>query len=97
MPDEMTTFAEFLRESVVTREEVDKLISGTGWMRFDAELGYVANTYRAPGGTFVSGMDGTGMITTQQKNEARHSFLYKDPVPRINTYGNSFTQCTQVK
>jgi hypothetical protein len=93
---QMITFEQCLRESAVPREEIDKFLSGTGWMKLDPELGYVPNTYRAPGGTFVSGIDGTGMITTQQKNDARYSFLYKDQEPRINTYGNSFTQCTQV-
>jgi hypothetical protein len=35
-------------------------------------------------------------MSTVQANGARTSFLYRDKPCRINTYGNSFTQCHQV-
>jgi hypothetical protein len=42
------------------------------------------------------GMDGSWTISTVQSDGARTSFIYKDRRCRINTYGDSFTQCHQV-
>jgi hypothetical protein len=42
------------------------------------------------------GLDGCCTISTAQANGARTSRIYRDRPCRINTYGNSFTQCHQV-
>ena len=42
------------------------------------------------------GIDKSSTISTVQPNSARRSFVYADRPCRINTYGDSFTQCHQV-
>jgi hypothetical protein len=42
------------------------------------------------------GIDGSWTISTAQDNGQRTSWMYNDRPSRINTYGNSFTQCHQV-
>ncbi|MDQ1318160.1 MAG: hypothetical protein QG588_1817 [Candidatus Poribacteria bacterium] len=42
------------------------------------------------------GLDGSFTISTVQKNGARTAHAYVDKKCRLNTYGNSFTQCHQV-
>jgi hypothetical protein len=42
------------------------------------------------------GIDGSFTISTVQKNGARTARAYVDKKCRLNTYGNSFTQCHQV-
>jgi len=90
------SFEEYLTQSVVSRAEVDKYLQGSGWNAFDPELGYVHRTYEVPPHTFLSGIGGYGVLSTQQSHGARRSFMHADQQARINTYGNSFTQCTQV-
>ena len=41
-------------------------------------------------------MDGSATISTVQPNGARTAHLYVERTCRINTYGDSFTQCHQV-
>ena len=85
------TFEQFLRESAVPRNELERFLRGPSWARFDPELGYVLGTYLPS-----DGMDGSSTISTIQSNGARTSFMYAGRKCRINTYGDSFTQCHQV-
>jgi hypothetical protein len=85
------TFEEFLRGSAVAREVIDRFLQGPSWARFDPELGYVLWNYLP-----ADGIDGSATLSTVQANGARTSFLYADKKCRINTYGDSFTQCHQV-
>ena len=85
------TFEEFLRGSAVSREVIDRFLHGPSWARFDPELGYILWNY-AP----TDGIGGSATLSTVQANGARTSFLYADKKCRINTYGDSFTQCHQV-
>ena len=39
------TFEEFLRESAVSREVINRFLSGPSWARFDPEVGYVLGNY----------------------------------------------------
>jgi hypothetical protein len=88
---EPVTYEEFLKEGAVSREVIDRFLSGPGWARFDPELGYVLRNYLPS-----DGIDGSATISTYQANGARTSFMYARSKCRINTYGDSFTQCHQV-
>lgn len=81
----------YLRGSVFTREEIDRFLEGGGWATFDSELGYVLGNSLLPWG-----IDGSSAIETIQSNGARTAIMYADRKFRINTYGDSFTECEQV-
>ena len=85
------TYVEYLKDTVPNKEEIDVFLNETSWARFDRDLGYVLGDYMPR-----DGMDNSSSISTIQSNGARRSFMYKGKPCRINTYGNSFTQCNQV-
>jgi len=87
----LPTFEQYLRESAVPRETIDRFLSGPAWARFDSELGYILGAYMPS-----DGMDRSATLSTIQPNGARTSFVYAGKPCRINTYGDSFTQCHQV-
>ena len=88
---EKPTFVEYLKESAVQREVIDRFLKGPSWARFDPELGYVL------GNDFpTDGIDLSVTISTSRADGARTSFMYAGRKCRINTYGDSFTQCHQV-
>jgi len=89
----MTTFIDFLAESAVPRRELDVFLDAKqpSWAQFDPELGYILGS-----DTPRDGLDGCLTISTTLPNGARRSIIYADRPCRINTYGNSFTQCHQV-
>lgn len=74
----------------MSRTVVDGFLAGPAWAKFDAELGYVQGDY-----VRHDGMDNSSSIYTFRPNGARTSFLYADRKPRINAYGNSFTESEQ--
>ncbi len=84
-------YVDFLKESAVSEEVIDRWLRGPSWARFDPEIGYVLWNYLP-----LDGMDGSATISTIQANGARASFMYTGRKCRINTYGDSFTQCHQV-
>ena len=84
-------FEDYLRSAAVPRAVIDRFLAGPSWARFDPELGYVLGNYLPQ-----DGMDRSATISTVQANGARTSFLYASKKCRINTYGDSFTQCHQV-
>ena len=89
----MQTYRDYLRQSAVPKQIIDVFLDPDqpSWAQFDPELGYVlANSLPR------DGIDGSATISTVQKNGARTNHLYTDHPCRINTYGNSFTQCHQV-
>ena len=85
------SFEEYIRETVPTRKEIDVFLNEMSWAQFDRDIGYILGNYMPH-----DGMDGSSTISTVQSNGARTSFMYKDRPCRINTYGDSFTQCHQV-
>jgi len=85
------SFEEYIRETVPVRKEIDVFLNEISWAQFDPDIGYIMGNYMPH-----DGMDGSSTISTVQSNGARTSFMYKDRPCRINTYGNSFTQCHQV-
>ena len=82
---------DYLRSAAVPRAVVDRFQAGPSWARFDPELGYVLGNYLPQ-----DGMDKSATISTVQDNRAGTSFLCAGKKCRINTYGDSFTQCHQV-
>ena len=85
------TFEEYLRNSAASEEEIDVFLNKLSWARFDPEVGYILGNY-AP----MDGVDNSRTISTVREDGARTSFVYTSRPCRINTYGNSFTQCHQV-
>jgi len=85
------TFEQYLRESAVAKEVINRFLLGPSWAQYDPELGYILSNYLP-----ADGMDKSTTISTVQANGARTSFVYAGKPCRINTYGNSFTQCHQV-
>ncbi len=85
------SFEQYLRQSAVTREVIDAFLRGPSWAQYDPELGYILGNYLPS-----DGMDHSATISTVQSNGARTSFVYAGRKCRINTYGDSFTQCHQV-
>jgi hypothetical protein len=90
-PPEKTTFVEYLRASAVPRVVIDGFLRGPGWARFDPELGYVLGNSLP-----TDGIDGSATLSTARPDGARTAFMYVGRPCRINTYGDSFTQCHQV-
>ncbi len=88
---EAIPFAQYLRQSAVSKDVIDTFLNENTWAQFDAELGYILGHYIPR-----DGMDGSATLSTSQPNGQRTSFVYADRPCRINTYGNSFTQCHQV-
>ena len=88
---ERPSFEAYLRESAVPKETIDRFLQGPSWAQYDPELGYILGNYLPR-----DGMDNSATISTVQPNGARTSFMYAGKKCRINTYGDSFTQCHQV-
>jgi len=85
------SFQQYLEKSVVSRQDVDEFLKGKAWGKFDPDLGYTLGNSLMPWG-----IDHSSTIETVQANGARTSFLYADKKPRINAYGDSYTECEQV-
>jgi len=85
------TYEEYIRNACAAKAEIDVFLNEDTWARFDPEVGYVLGNY-AP----HDGWENSRTISTSGKDGARTSFIYADRPCRINTYGNSFTQCHQV-
>jgi hypothetical protein len=89
----MTTHEDFLRTAAVPRSTIDRFLDegDPTWARFDADVGYTLGRYLPK-----DGIDDSWTISTAQDNGQRTAHMYADRACRINTYGNSFTQCHQV-
>jgi hypothetical protein len=87
----MLTYSEYIQQRLPSKEEIRVFLNEDTWAHFDSEMGYILGTYLPH-----DGIDGSSTISTVQKNGARTSFMYSNKHCRINTYGNSFTQCQQV-
>lgn len=76
-----------------TREAVEGFISEHpgNWARFDAQLGYVLRD-----SIQHDGVDGSSTIGHYEPTGQRRQLHFATKPCRINTYGDSFTQCHQV-
>ena len=89
----MKSLTEYLRESAVSKETIDTFIDPDRncWARFDPVVGYTLDNHMPR-----DGVDGSSTISTAQPSGIRTPHSYTEQPCRINTYGNSFTQCHQV-
>ena len=85
------SYADYLRKSAVPKEELDVFLNENSWAQFDPDVGYIMGNYMPH-----DGLDDSYTISTVRKDGSRTSQIYPDKPCRINTYGNSFTQCHQV-
>ena len=90
-PPAPPAFDAYLRASVVPPATIATFLRGPAWATFDPELGYTLGNY-CP----ADGVGGSATISTARPDGSRTSFVYADRPCRINTYGDSFTQCHQV-
>ncbi len=90
---EKPTYEQYLRAAAVPRATLDIWLDPNEYSstQFHPELGYVLGNYMAR-----DGIDRTRTISTVQPDGARTAFMYTQKPCRINTYGDSFTQCSQV-
>ncbi|MEO2004760.1 MAG: hypothetical protein ABGY41_11740 [Candidatus Poribacteria bacterium] len=88
-----TTTHAYLARAAYTKEGVDRFLDSTAhnWGAFDPELGYVrqASIQR-------NGVDGSFSVRRDGPHGERLMQNYAAGPCRVNTYGNSFTQCDQV-
>lgn len=89
----MKSYEQYLRDSAVSRQIIDDFLDPAkpSWARFDPDTGYILGNSLQH-----DGLDDCWTLSTAQGNGARTARLYSDRPCRINTYGNSFTQCHQV-
>jgi len=85
------TFEQYIRENIPSKDEIDVFLQDLSWAKFDPLTGYILGDYMPH-----DGIDNSSTLSTSMKNGARTSFVYAGKPCRINTYGNSFTQCHQV-
>lgn len=86
----LPTYEAYLRDAVAASEEIDVFLNEPSWAQFDEDVGYTLGNYFPR-----DGWNGSRTISTTQTNGARTSQVYANRPARINTYGNSFTQCHQ--
>jgi hypothetical protein len=84
---------EFFGARIYSRGEIDQWLSQTAfpWNRYDPELGYLLNSIAVK-----DGIDGAISAYTYADTGERLMIQHADKPCRINTYGNSVTQCHQV-
>jgi hypothetical protein len=89
----MKSLTDYLKQSAVTKETIDTFINPHKhcWAKFDPVVGYTLDNYMPR-----DGIDGCSTISTAQPSGIRTPHHYTEQACRINTYGNSFTQCHQV-
>ena len=89
----MISYEEFLRTAAVPRQTIDNFLNPQvpTWSRFDGEAGYTLGRSLPR-----DGIDNSWTVSTSQDNGQRTSWMYAGRPCRLNTYGNSFTQCHQV-
>ena len=89
--DGKRSYAEYLRNSAVPKEELDIFLHKNSWAQFDPEVGYILGNYMPH-----DGIDNSFTLSTVMTDGKRTNTVYSDKPCRINTYGNSFTHCHQV-
>ena len=84
----------FLKDILYTKKEVDLWLAGKAFpfAKYHSEFGWLLNNDR-----YTDGLDGSECVYTYKGVDGERITLnYKDKPCRINTYGDSFTQCHQV-
>lgn len=83
----------YLSQLIYTRQEIDDWFAGKAFpfAKYDGELGWLLRP-----GQVRDGVDDSTSIYTFGKYDERQMVRYANHPCRINTYGDSFTQCHQV-
>jgi len=84
---------DYLSKLVYKRQDVDAWFAGRAYpfCKYDGEFGWLLRDARFP-----DGVDGSISTYRYGRYDERKMINYADQPCRINTYGNSFTQCHQV-
>ena len=85
---------DFVSCAVFDKEEVEHFLDpnyAPMWARYDPELGYLLRDV-----VIKDGLDGCYTIANYEEDGRRRTLQFRDQPCRINTYGDSFTQCHQV-
>ncbi len=84
----------YLADHIYMRQDVDDWFAGKTrqFGRYDSELGWLLRDSRYADGIIGS----TSVYSYKGKYDERRTIAYADQPCRINTYGDSFTQCHQV-
>lgn len=91
MSQQLPNYEEYIRKNVPLRGEIDVFLKDDfRWAKFDPEVGYTLFNFMPH-----DGLGNSATISTVAANGARTSFMYTNKPCRINTYGDSFTQCHQ--
>ena len=85
------SFEQYIRENIPAKAAIDIFLNELSWAKFDPETGYKLGNYMPH-----DGLDKSSTISTSNLGGTRTSFVYANKPCRINTYGDSFTQCHQV-
>ncbi|MBP9900883.1 MAG: hypothetical protein IT579_01745 [Verrucomicrobia subdivision 3 bacterium] len=87
------TARDYLKSILYTKDEVKQWLAGKAFpfAKYNSEFGWLLRNAR-----FQDGMDGSTSVYTYGLLDERITIHYKDQPCRINTYGNSYTQCHQV-
>ncbi|MBN1588029.1 MAG: SGNH/GDSL hydrolase family protein [Pirellulales bacterium] len=88
------TAREFLESRLYTREEVERWLAGKAFpfAKYHSDFGWLL-----PNARFRDGVDKSVCVYTYVQPDGERTLgNYADQPCRINTYGNSFTQCHQV-
>ena len=91
--EQAVTARDFLKDILYTNEDVDSWLAGRAFpfAKYDSELGWLL-----PDANFRDGVDRSVSTYTYGEYDERITINYRDKPCRINTYGDSFTQCHQV-
>jgi hypothetical protein len=86
-------FETYLRRSVVDKKTLEVFLDPKqlSWAKFDPVTGYRLGNFMPR-----DGIDRSATISTADSNGMRTAHAYVNRPCRINTYGDSFTQCHQV-
>lgn len=88
----LPTYEQYVKKNVPSKGAIEiYLKSELTWSKFNPVVGYTLGNFLPR-----DGMDGSLTISTSKPNGARTASLYVGKPCRINTYGDSFTQCHQV-
>ena len=84
---------EYLRGLTYSRQEIDDWFAGRAYpfSKYDSEFGYLHRS-----GSRRDGINGSMCTYSFAENDSRRMIAFAERECRINTYGNSFTNCDQV-
>ena len=92
--DSIVTAHSFLKSYLYTKQEIDDWFAGRAFpfAKYHSEFGWLLNS-----DLIQDGVDGSISVYTYTGEDGERIMMhYADRPCRINTYGNSFTQCHQV-